>query len=198
MMIKVGLTGNIGSGKSTVAQLFEMLDVPVFYADIQARIISERKDIIDEIQNSFRDIIKDNNGYLDRKKLAAIVFNNAEKLSLLNSIIHPRVIAGFSEWCLQHDSFPFILHESAILFESGLAYLCDQVIVVTAPQKIRLHRVMQRDQLSRMEVLSRMRNQWTETKLLSLSDFEIINDDYVSLIEQVKLIGSTLNPNIVS
>lgn len=197
-MIKVGLTGNIGSGKSTVAQLFEMLDVPVFYANIQARIISERKDVLVEIQNSFGDIIIDSNGYLDRKKLAAIVFNNAEKLSLLNSIIHPKVKADFSAWCLLHDSFPYILHESAILFESGLAYLCDKVIVVTAPQKLRLQRVMQRDQVARKEVLSRMSNQWTETKLLNLSEFEIINDDCGSLIEQVKIINASLNRNIVS
>ena len=197
-MIKVGLTGNIGSGKSTVAQLFEMLDVPVFYADVQARIISERKDVLSEIQNSFGDIIIDSNGYLDRKKLAAIVFNNAEKLSLLNSIIHPKVKAVFSAWCLLHDSFPYILHESAILFESGLAYLCDKVIVITAPQELRLQRVMQRDQVARKEVLSRMSNQWTETRLLNLSDFEIINDDRGSLIEQVKIINASLNRGIVS
>lgn len=196
-MIKVGLTGNIGSGKSTVAQLFELLDVPVYYADMQARLISERKDVLDEIQNTFGSVIIDENGCLDRKKLAAIVFNDTVKLSLLNSIIHPWVKVSFSEWCLQHDSFPYILHESAILFESGLAYLCGKVIVVTAPEELRLQRVMQRDRLSREEVLSRMSNQWTEKKILSLSDFEIINDDRRSLIEQVKLIDSTLNSDIV-
>ena len=196
-MIKVGLTGNIGSGKSTVAQLFELLDVPVFYADMQARLISERKDVLDEIQNTFGNVIIDKNGCLDRKKLAAIVFNDTAKLSLLNSIIHPRVKVSFSEWCLQHDSCPYILHESAILFESGLAYLCGKVIVVTAPEELRLQRVMQRDRLSRAEVLSRMSSQWTEKKILSLSDFEIINDNRRSLIEQVKLIDSTLNLDIV-
>lgn len=196
-MIKVGLTGNIGSGKSTVARLFEILDVPVFYADIQARIISERKEVLEEIQSAFGSVVVDNNGCLDRKELASIVFNNAEKLSLLNEIIHPRVITEFSEWCKQYNSFPYILHESAILFESGLAYLCDKVIVVSAPKELRLKRVMLRDRLSHKEVLVRMSNQWTETKLLRLSDFEVVNDDCMSLIEQVKIIDTSLNSDIV-
>lgn len=196
-MIKVGLTGNIGSGKSTVARLFEILDVPVFYADLQARIISERKEVLEEIQSAFGSVVVDNNGCLDRKELASIVFNNAEKLSLLNEIIHPRVIIEFTEWYKQYNSFPYILHESAILFESGLAYLCDKVIVVSAPKELRLKRVMLRDRLSHKEVLVRMSNQWTETKLLRLSDFEVVNDDCMSLIEQVKIIDTSLNSDIV-
>lgn len=196
-MIKAGITGNIGSGKSTVARLFEILDVPVFYADKEARLISERKDVIGEIQDTFGSKVVDGNGFLDRNELASIVFGNSEKLSLLNSIIHPRVREYFDEWCALHQSVPYVLHESAILFESRLAYLCDKVIVVTAPEEIRIRRVMQRDLFSREEVITRMSNQWTETKLLSLSDFEIVNDDCTSLIEQVKIIDSSLKSNIV-
>ena len=192
-MIKVGLTGNIGSGKSTVARLFEILDIPVFYADKQARIISERKEVLEEIRSAFGSVVVDQNDCLDRKELASIVFNNAEKLSMLNEIIHPRVITEFIEWCKQYNSFPYILHESAILFESGLDYLCDKVIVVSAPKELRIKRVILRDRLSHREILVRMNNQWAETKLLKLSNFEVVNDDCMSLIVQVKIIDTSLN-----
>jgi len=129
---------------------------------------------------------------LNRKAVAEIVFSDPKKLSDLNSIIHPRVKDSFNEWCALHQSFPYLLHESAILFESGLDYLCDRIILVTAPEEIRIHRVMQRDLISRQEVIGRMSNQWTETKLLSLSDFEIVNDDCASLIEQVIQIDAIL------
>ena len=196
-MIKVGITGNIGSGKSTVARLFELLDVPVFYADKQAREISERKDVLEEIQHLFGDRVVDRDGLLDRRELAAIVFKDAEKLKLLNSIIHPRVSQYFNNWCALQRSNPYVLHESAILFESGLVYLCDKVIVVTAPEEIRIQRVVERDHFSRQEVINRMSNQWEESKLVSLSDYEIVNDDYASLIEQVKIIDVSLKANIV-
>ena len=184
-MKKVGITGNIGSGKSTVARLFEALGVPVFYADQQARIISERIDVLDEVKKTFGDKVIAADGSLNRKALAAIVFSDAGKLSVLNSIIHPRVIDSFDEWCSLHQSAPYLLHESAILFESGLDYLCDAIILVTAPEEVRINRVMQRDLLSRQDVITRMSNQWTEAKLLGLSDFEIVNDACASLIEQV-------------
>lgn len=196
-MIKVGLTGNIGSGKSTVARLFEILEVPVFYADQQARVISERKEVIEEIRSAFGSVVVDQHGRLNRKELASIVFNSAEKLSSLNEIIHPRVISDFTEWCKLYNSFPYILHESAILFESGLTYLCDKVIVVSAPKELRLKRVMLRDRLSNNEVLVRMSLQWTESELLKLSDFEVVNDDCLSLIEQVKIIDASLNSDIL-
>ena len=191
-MIKVGITGNIGSGKSTVARLFGMLDVPVFYADQQARLISERIDVLYEIKKKFGDKVIAADGLLNRKAVAAIVFSDTKKLSDLNSIIHPRVKESFNEWCSLHQSAPYLLHESAILFESGLDYLCDRIILVTAPEELKIHRVMQRDLLSRQEVITRMSNQWAEAKLLRLSDFEIVNDDCASLIEQVAQIDSIL------
>jgi len=115
----------------------------------------------------------------------------------LNSIIHPRVRNYFNEWCKLHQSAPYVLHESAILFESGLDYLCDKIILVTAPEEIRIRRVMQRDLFSRQAVITRMNNQWSEAKLLSLSDFEIVNDDCTSLIEQVVSINLTLKSKII-
>jgi len=195
-MIKVGITGNIGSGKSTVARLFEMLDVPVFYADQKARLISERIDVLYEIKKKFGDKVFAADGSLNRKAVAAIVFSDTKKLSDLNSIIHPRVKIFFNAWCNLHQSSPYILHESAILFESGLDYLCDRIILVTAPEEIKIHRVMQRDLLSRQEVIGRMSNQWAEAKLLRASDFKIVNDDCASLIEQVVQIDSILKSKI--
>ena len=195
-MIKAGITGNIGSGKSTVSRLFEMLGVPVFYADLQARKISEQEEVRNEIMNTFGPAVIDEKGALDRKQLAGIVFNDETKLSLLNAIIHPRVKDVFETWSAQRGAFPYILHESAILFESGLAYLCDKVIVVSAPEELRVRRVMKRDRLSRKEILVRMKNQWAESKLIGLSDFEIVNDDCHSLIEQVKIIDASLRAKI--
>jgi len=196
-MIKAGITGNIGSGKSTVARLFEMLDVPVFYADKEARLISEQQEVLEEIRKSFGERVIAEDGSLNRKEIATIVFGDVEKLSQLNSIIHPRVRNYFNEWCKLHQSAPYVLHESAILFESGLDYLCDKIILVTAPEEIRIRRVMQRDLFSRQEVITRMSNQWSEAKLLSLSDFEIVNDDSTSLIEQVVSINLTLKSKII-
>jgi len=196
-MIKAGITGNIGSGKSTVARLFEMLDVPVFYADKEARLISEQQEVLEEIRKSFGERVIAEDGSLNRKEIATIVFGDVEKLSQLNSIIHPRVRNYFNEWCKLHQSAPYVLHESAILFESGLDYLCDKIILVTAPEEIRIRRVMQRDLFSRQAVITRMNNQWSEAKLLSLSDFEIVNDDSTSLIEQVVSINLTLKSKII-
>jgi dephospho-CoA kinase len=196
-MIKAGITGNIGSGKSTVARLFEMLGVPVFYADQKARLISERRDVLQEIRKTFGDKVIATDGSLNRKAVASIVFSDTKKLSDLNSIIHPRVKVFFNAWCTLHQSAPYVLHESAILFESGLGYLCDRIILVSAPEEIRIHRVMQRDLFSREEVISRMKNQWSESKILRLSDFEIVNDDCTSLIEQVINVDSILKSKII-
>ena len=195
-MLKVGITGNIGSGKSTVARLFELLDVPVFYADQHARLISESVDVLYEIMKTFGDNAIASDGSLNRKAVAAIVFSDTKKLSELNSIIHPRVKVFFNAWCTLHQSSPYLLHESAILFESGLDYLCDRIILVTSPEEVRIRRVMQRDLLSRQEVITRMNNQWAEARLLSLSDFEIVNDDCASLIEQVVQIDFFLKSKI--
>jgi dephospho-CoA kinase len=196
-MKKIGITGNIGSGKSTIARLFGMLGVPVFYADQQARLISERIDVLYQIKKTFGDKVIAADGSLNRKAVAEIVFNDTKKLSDLNSIIHPRVKIFFNAWCALHQSAPYVLHESAILFESRLNYLCDRIILVTAPEELKIHRVMQRDHLSRQEVIGRMSNQWAEAKLLKISDFEIVNDDCASLIEQVVKIDSILKSKII-
>lgn len=184
-MIKVGLTGNIGSGKTTVARLFEIIGAPVYNADLHGRTISQRADVINEVVVAFGDEIIDAEGLLDRKAVAAIVFNDALKLQQLNAIIHPRVRADFLDWCNVHTSAPYVIHESAILFESGLNTMFDKTIMITAPDALKLERVKDRDGASEKDILSRMANQWSDSRKAALSDFVITNDGKSSLIEQV-------------
>lgn len=184
-MMKIGLTGNIGSGKTTVARLFEIMGVPVYNADQQGRLISQRLDIIKEITQIFGSAILDADGLLDRKAVAAIVFNDASKLKQLNAIIHPQIRTDFIEWCNARLSATYVIHESAILFESGLSTMFDKTIMVTAPDVLRLKRVMSRDGASEKDILNRMANQWTDSRKTLLSDFVIVNDGKSSLIEQV-------------
>ncbi len=184
-MIKVGLTGNIGSGKTTVTRLFEIIGIPVYNADLRGRAISQYPEVIHEIKTTFGFGVLDIDGLINRKALAAIVFKDPDRLQQLNAIIHPRVKADFIDWCNTHSVEPYVIQESAILFESGLNTMFDKTIMVTAPEKIKLERVMNRDNVSERDVLNRMANQWSDSRKVLLSDFAIINDGKTSLIEQV-------------
>lgn len=177
----VGLTGGIGSGKTTIARYFESLGVPIYIADEEAKKILDRADVVKEVSESFgKEVLTD--GLPDRKKLAAVVFNSPDKLELLNSIIHPKVREGFKIWVAAHSSEPFVIKEAAILFESGSYKDCDKVILVTAPGEVRIARVKERDNVSREEVLRRMANQWKDNKKIPLSDYIIHN----TVLEEAK------------
>lgn len=183
-MLKIGLTGGIGSGKSVVAGIFKVLGIPVFDADAEARNIMENSP---ELRAAItREFGNDSyaNGTLNRKYLAAIVFNNAFQLDKLNALVHPFTIAAAEEWALQQTS-PYVVKEAALFFEAGSAIGFDYMIGVSAPQAIRIKRVMERDAVTRDEVLSRMRRQIDEQIKMRLCDFVIINDDRQMLIEQV-------------
>ncbi|RYG00845.1 MAG: dephospho-CoA kinase [Chitinophagaceae bacterium] len=184
MSVKVGITGGIGSGKSTVSKIFEVLGVPVYYADdASKRIMNSDQVVIDAIIDSFgADTYKD--GKLDRSYLASQVFSNKEKLELLNSIVHPATILDADKW-LEKQNAPFVIKEAALLFESGSYAALDYVIGVYAPTALRLHRVMQRDNVTREQVLARMNKQIDENIKMKLCDFVIKNDEQHSLIEQV-------------
>ena len=174
-MIKIiGLTGGIGSGKTTIANHFIEADIPVYIADDEARKIMQSEEIIDAIRKTFGDSIFDG-AILNRQKLSQIVFNDPEKLKLLNAIIHPVVKKHFQDWVLNHKNAPFVIYEAAILFESGSYKNCDLIITVTAPLESRIQRVIQRDKTTREQVLKRINAQWNDEQRIAKSDFVVEN-----------------------
>jgi dephospho-CoA kinase len=178
----IGLTGGIGSGKTTVAQLFSSSGIPVYITDLEARNLMQSDVVLDQIKNVFGTAVFEKD-VLIREKLSEIVFNDANKLAQLNGIVHPAVKSHFKQWLLEHQKDLFIIYESAILFESGSYKECDFVINVVAPLETRIQRVIERDKTTREKVLERIKNQWNDEQKSSKSDFIIEN---VS-IEDVKL-----------
>jgi dephospho-CoA kinase len=170
----IGLTGGIGSGKTTVANHFIAAGIPVYIADDEARKIMQSPEILKKIEKIFGSVIFKNE-VLNRQKLAEIVFSNSDKLKQLNAIIHPAVKKHFGNWILNYKNSPFVIYETAILFESGSYKDCDKIITVTAPLETRIERVIQRDKTSRENVLKRIKMQWTDDQRLGKSDFVIEN-----------------------
>lgn len=191
-MKRIGLTGNIGTGKSTVARVFETLKVPVYHADLKARVMLEAAEVIVQIEKLFGKQVLDSRHQVDRKALAAIVFKDKDKLSALNNLIHPLVEADFNQWCSLHKEKEYILQEAAILFESGFDRLFDANILITAPEELCIARVMDRDKLSREMVIERIQNQWPQEKKLKLAQYEVINDEVVMVIPQVLAIHKAI------
>ena len=190
-MIKVAITGGIGAGKSTVSKIFEVLEVPVYYADYHAkRLMAEDKLLMDEIKNAFGEESY-NNEELNRSYLASQVFSDKSKLEKLNEIVHPAVGRDFQEWLAAQET-PYIIKEVAILFESGMDKGMDKIICVSAPKDLRIERVTSRDKVKASQVEDRMNNQFSQEKVESLSDYVIANDGSKSLIEQVMEIHETL------
>lgn len=183
-MLRIGLTGGIGSGKSTVARIFETLGIPVYYADDAAKRLMNTDEELKAaiIRNFGTDCYT--KGELNPKYLASIVFNDKEKLDLLNSLTHPATIRDAEKWIAEQNS-PYIIKEAALLFESGAAEHTDRVIGVYAPQEIRVQRVMQRDNLSEEEVLKRINRQMDEDMKMKRCDHVIINNEQELLIPQV-------------
>ena len=180
----IGLTGGIGSGKTTIANYFAEKGIPVYIADDEARKITESPEILQSIRALFGDEVF-NSEKLDRVKVSQIVFNDTDKLKQLNEIIHPAVKKHFKNWVLQHSNFDFIVYETAILFESGSYKQCDVVISVIAPIETRIKRVMIRDSVSREEVLNRIKNQLSDENLIKKSDFIIDNNKLEETKHQV-------------
>ncbi len=188
----IGLTGGIGSGKSTVAKMFTAYGIPVYIADDEAKKLMESDEVIKQVIGTFgKDIISD--GKINRTKLADIVFNDAEKLTLLNKIVHPAVQKHFTDWLKNRETIPFVIKEAAILFETGGHKQCDKVITVVAPQQLRIERVVARDNTDQEGVLKRINNQWSDEKKILLSDFIIENIDLEKTKEQVDEILKLLN-----
>lgn len=192
----IGLTGGIGSGKTTVAKYFSALGIPIYIADDEARLIMQSSEVINSIKSTFGYAVFDD-VVLKREKLAEIVFNDPEKLKLLNAIVHPKVKEHFDHWLLIHNKDPYIVYEAAILFESGRYKECDFIITVTAPIETRIQRVIQRDNISREDVLKRMNFQWKDEQRVSKSDFIIENTDFdltkLEIVKILKILGISQN-----
>ena len=185
-MFKVGITGNIGSGKTTVCKIFEILGVPVFYADDEAKkVMVEDKLLIAGIKQTFGAEAYFADGSLNRKYIACIVFNNKDELAKLNALVHPATFRAFDKWVSVQKHVPYVLKEAAILFESDSYKLCNRSIMVTAPLDIRIARVTQRDGITAEEVKNRNSRQFTEEKKLALANDVIINDGTQLVIPQV-------------
>lgn len=184
----IGLTGGIGSGKSTIAGFFKEYGVPVYIADDEAKNIMKSQEVITTIREVFGSAVFENE-ILVRSRLAEIVFNDKNKLAKLNEIIHPAVKNDFELWLLKYKDFDYVLYEAAILFESGRDKDCDIIITVTAPEEIRISRVIQRDQTTREHVLSRIRMQWSDEDRITKSDFIINNEDIkLAKLEVIKIL----------
>ncbi len=187
----VGLTGGIGSGKTTVASLFSELGAPIYIADIEAKKLTDsskviRRELVDLLGESAYDGKK-----LNRRFVADKIFNDKKLLEAVNGIIHPKVAAHFKKW-VSVQKAAYVIKEAAILFENGSYKDCDLVILVTAPKALRISRVMARDNSSEIEVERRMKNQWSDEEKRKLADIIIENIDLQDTEKQVKAIHQSL------
>ena len=184
-MFKVGITGGIGSGKTMVCKIFEVLGVPVYYADFHAkRLMETDPGIRQELVRFFGPSVV-SNGKINREKLAQIIFNDRDALNSVNNIVHPAVRKDFIAWESRMTEHDYIIEEAAILFESGAYKLLNFNIAVSAPEELRISRVMARDNVSREAVLRRISNQMTEQERIKLADDIILNDESELLIPQI-------------
>lgn len=190
-MMVLGLTGGIGSGKSTVAQYFKDLGVPVYDSDREAKLLMNSDvEIRDEVSQLFGPKAYEGKK-LNRAYISSKVFSDPDLLERLNAIVHPRVRAHFRRWVDAQEA-PYVLQEAAILFENGAHKELDGMILVWAPKETRIHRVMKRDQVSRQAVLARMKNQWSDADKTALADFIIENIELSETARQVAHIHSAI------
>ncbi len=185
--LQIGVTGGIGSGKSLVTKIFLSLGVPVYDADSRAKkLMNSDPVLISELKKEFGEQAYYANGLLNRDYIAATVFNDEEKLKKLNALVHPRVKSDTEEWVQQNSEKPYVVKEAALLFESGVHQSLDKVIVVSAPESIRINRVMLRDaHRTKSELVKIIASQMNEEERLMRADYVIINDESQLLIPQV-------------
>jgi len=194
-MIKVGITGGIGSGKSTVCKVFRILGVPVFEADIVAKqLMNNDPALRKQLIHLFGSSVYQPDQTIDRKYLAGIVFSNPSLLSKLNEVVHPVVRKSFDEWCLNQHSV-YVLHEAAILFESGFYKMMDKTITVATDETERIDRVVKRDHITVEMVRQRIKNQWNDEQRIKLADFVIGNNDNELIIPQIIEIDKKIRTN---
>lgn len=180
----IGVTGGIGSGKSTVCKVFESLGIPVFNADTEAKeIYKTEPSALAEVREQFGESVFIN-GELERRKLAQLVFSDEKKLAQLNAIIHPLVKKRFIQWQAEQDA-PYLIREAAIMIESGTYQDCDHIILVSAKEETRIQRVIQRNALSEKEVRERIARQWSDEQRRPFCDFEIKNEKNALILDEI-------------
>jgi len=194
-VIKVGITGGIGSGKSIIGKVLMIMGFPVFNSDTEAKLLMvNNQAVIDQVKHTFEEKAYLNQ-HLNRKYLADQIFNDPVLKDRLNNIVHPAVRQAYEDWCTIQTS-EIVFNEAAILFETGRYKDFDYNILVTAPEALRIQRVVNRDQTSIAEVKNRMDNQWTDSKKIDLASFVVINDDKTLVTHQVENILKAIKGTI--
>jgi len=192
----IGITGGIGSGKTIVCEIFKQLGVPVFNADLVARdLMLNNQEVYTLLQAHFGETIFPLLGQFDKLHLSQLVFNNPDELSQLNSIVHPFVKNTFAIW-KEKQTTNYVLHEAAILIETGFNKLCDKVIVVEAPENLRIQRVAARDGKSTEDVVSIIQQQMSDEDRRKHADYTIINNEISPLLPQILTIHETILANV--
>lgn len=191
-MLRIGITGGIGSGKTTVCAIFSTLGIPIYNSDERAKkIMVENQSVVNKLKAQFGSTIYFEDGSINRVLLSQIVFNDKEQLTKLNEIVHPVVFEDMIKWYAENQNYKYVLQEAAIMYESGSYKMLDKTILVYADQEIRIERVMKRDKVDRIAVLARMDKQMPESEKLKLADFVIYNNGE-SLIDQVMKLHHTI------
>lgn len=196
-MKKVGLTGGIGSGKSTVAKAFEALGVPVFNADAASKLILESHDIKPQLVKLFGKKAISDSGLVNRSFIASLVFSDSGILEDLNRLLHPKVFEAFDKWAFEKRHLKYIMKEAAILFESGADKGLDYIVTVAAPEKLRIERVKKRDKLPEEQIKKRILNQFTDEERIRRSTFTVYNDEVVPLLPRILELHKYFNENPV-
>jgi dephospho-CoA kinase len=192
-MIKVGLTGGIGSGKSLISKIFNTFSVPVYDSDYETKLLYQADELLKfELIRNFGKEVYLSDGRINREYLGGIVFQDKKKLNELNQLVHPRVKIHFEKWLQNLINFKYIIKESAILFESGAYKQVDKIILVTAPDQVRIRRVIERDSVTESSVLERMNNQFRQNELVNKANFIINNDGQKAILPQVYSIHQKL------
>jgi dephospho-CoA kinase len=192
-MLKVGLTGGIGSGKSIAGKIFSILGIPVYPADVAAKRLY---DTDEELRNGVKSLFGEHlyaSGTLDRRKLADIIFSNNDSLKKINELVHPAVIRDFLDYVARlPKTTPYVIHEAAILYEAKIEHLFDVVINVHAPENLRIKRVLARENINEHEVKQRIESQLPDQLKITLSDYNIVNDDKTPVLPQILQIHKEL------
>jgi len=186
-MLKVGITGGMGSGKSTVCNILKNLGVPVFSSDDVGKMLLNNDDYLkSQIKKKFDSDMYTSSGTIDRERMARLVFNNPDELKKLNELVHPRVKAEFDSWCKKNEKKPYVVKEAAILFETDHHKELDKMVTVFCPKEERIRRIIKRDEVTKESVEKRMLHQYSDAERNALADFIIMNDGNEELLPQVK------------